>query len=177
MQLSVNLSHIETIEPIHLRPNYKPALTHHIEDDKESALAAAEETFAAIPVAIYCNDSSVEDEVSALAVLYIRGHETKTLCYHLRPPLQHTVYEAKVIGFILTLYLLTCLGCSLLALTIIGSDSQAAIQVLLNQHPHLDHYLLDKVHTTAKLLHAKQDQLIHVHDRTLAACRGARWKD
>ncbi|KAG6852144.1 hypothetical protein C0991_002636 [Blastosporella zonata] len=66
---------------------------------------------------------------------------------------------------ILALHLLTKLTTQLCQLTIIGSDSQAAIRALNNQCPHPAHYLLDRVHTAAEKLHWKQNRLINAHAR------------
>ncbi|KAF8057556.1 hypothetical protein FPV67DRAFT_1391882, partial [Lyophyllum atratum] len=105
--------------------------------------------------------SGYEGGVGASAVLFVNGAEKSSLQYHLGPITHHTVYEAEIVGFTLALHLLSKLGRQLTSLTVIGSDSQAAIRALNNQRPHPAHYLLDRVHSAAEHLHMKQDRLIN----------------
>ncbi|KNZ76855.1 hypothetical protein J132_07041, partial [Termitomyces sp. J132] len=164
---------IETVQPVRRRPNYLPSFSTSIADDKDAALAQANDTLSSTPVVVYCNGSGYENGIGASAVLYVRGVETQHLCYHLGSKSQHTVYEADIVGVLLALHMLILLTRNLPARAVIGSDSQAMIRATNNQRPHPSHYLLDHVHDAAELLHKKQDRLIRTVERQRASRRGS----
>ena len=89
---------------------------------------------------------------------------------------EHTVYEVEGVGLILGLHLLNGLSCWLTNPTVMGTDSQAVIKALKNQHSHLGHYLLDAIHLSAKCLHVKQDSLINSNERHQTLADGHLWK-
>ncbi|KNZ76721.1 hypothetical protein J132_08792 [Termitomyces sp. J132] len=72
------------------------------------------------------------------------------LWYHLGSASKHTVYKAEAVELTLGLHLLMTCTCQLRHMTIIGTDSQAAICALNNQQPHSAHYILDHIHTATK---------------------------
>ena len=130
-----------------------------ISSDKESALTSANENHTQSQYKVYCDGSGFEGGAGASAILYKGNHIIKSLCYHLGPLTEHTVYESELIGLMLTLHLLIGLTCQLLFTVIIGIDNQAAIRSLTNQKSKPVHYLLDKIHNATKWFYQCQDQL------------------
>ncbi|KAF5384346.1 hypothetical protein D9615_003173 [Tricholomella constricta] len=168
---------VETVDASRRRPNYVPSFTTHIEGDKDSALTEANRIHRLAPTSVYCDGSGFEGGVGASAVLYVNGIEKASLKYHLGPIAKHTVYEAEIVGVTLALHLLTSTARSLPDITAIGSDSQATIKALRNQKSHPAHYLLDRVHTAAEKLHAKQDRIARADERRATLRRGNKWTD
>ena len=153
------------------RPNYISSFTTHIPDDKLAALVAAEEHHQEACVTIYCDRSRFENNIGTSAVLYINAVETNHLQYHLSPATNHTVYEEEIVGLSLALHMLSTLWIQLHIYTVIGTDSQATILTLNNQHPHPAHYLLDHVYYAAEILHTSQH-----HWQSLRAYKVAKHK-
>ena len=58
---------------------------------------------------------------------------------------------------------------------VIGLDSQALIKATENQHPHVGHYILNKIHNAAKKLQAKQDRLFNWKEHAQAIREGEMW--
>ncbi|KNZ80714.1 hypothetical protein J132_04803 [Termitomyces sp. J132] len=130
-----------------------------------AALVTAQQIHNYATMVVYCNGSGFEGGIGALTMLYIDSEETSSLKYHLSLDTEHTIYEAKVKGLSLGLYLLSSFNHQLWGLIALGSNSQASICVLTNQCPHLAHYLLDQVYTAAEKLHRKQDCLCSTSSR------------
>ena len=155
----LKLQNVETIDPVHQHPNYCPALKTKISSDKETTLTAANENHTESHYKVYCDGSGFEGGAGASAVLYKGNHTIKSLCYHLSPLTEHTVYKSELIGLMLTLHLLIGLTCQLLFTVTIGINNQAAIRSLTNQKSKPVHYLLDKIHNAIEQFHQHQDQL------------------
>jgi len=158
--LNIDPHIVESISPVHCRPNYTLTFITSIPPDKPTALAQAINNHN-IKVSIYCNGSRYKGGIGASTVLYINSMEKCSLQYHLDPDTEHTVYEAEITGLLLALHLLSSLRSSPHSPVVIGSDSQATIHVLMNQRPHPAHHLLDHVHTSAEHLHATHYKLRH----------------
>ena len=73
------------------------------------------------------------------------------------------------------MYLLHRLHRQLTLLTVLGSDSQAAIKALGNQKVHSGQYILEAIHQAAKHLHKKQDGLINRVERQNLIATGESW--
>ncbi|KNZ74022.1 hypothetical protein J132_08676, partial [Termitomyces sp. J132] len=124
---------------------------------------------------VYCDSSSYGGGIGVAAVLYLDSMEESSLTYHLGSDAEHTVYKGEVVGFTLGLHLLASVVGWIRRGAIMGSNSQAVIMALDNQHPHPAHYLLDHVHTAAENLHRKVNQLSHTPERHAALCAGKKW--
>ena len=149
----------ETIDPARQHPIYRPTMETVISANKEDALMLANSTHSATRYKVYCDRSSLEGGVGALAILYKGNREVKSLCLHLGPATKHTVYESELIGILLALYLLTKLTTKLLHTVIIGINNQQSKPAA---------YLLDKIHMVAKKFQEHQDHLQFKADFQLA---------
>ena len=96
-------------------------------------LALTELTDFTVPVHVYSDGSGFEGGIGASAILYLKDQHIKMLRYYLRTDQEHTVYEAKGVGLVMGLHLLSSLNSKFTHPTIIGSDSQAVIRALDNQ--------------------------------------------
>jgi ribonuclease HI len=106
-------------------------------------------------IRVYSDGSLYKNGVGAAASLYVSSCLRKSLSLHLGSALQHTVYEAELVGILLGLHLLHSLSRQLCN-PILCVDNQAAIRALLNQKPHPGHYLLDLLHDAASKLKSKE---------------------
>ena len=158
--LNIDPHIVKPISPVHCQSNYTPAFITSIPPDKPAALAQAINNHNT-KISVYCDGSGYEGGIGASAVLYINSTERCSLQYHLGPDTEHTVYEAEIAGLLLALHLLSSLMSSPRSPVIIGLDSQAMIQALMNQRSHLAHHLLDHIHTLAEHLHATHYKLRH----------------
>ena len=84
-------------------------------------------------------------------VLFKRGDIVGMLQYHLGLLEQHTTFEAKLVGILLGLWLVSHeLDADSAS---VKADSQAAIQALSTHKPGPGGYLLDEIHKLSKSLH------------------------
>jgi ribonuclease HI len=96
-----------------------------------------------------------EGGVGAAASLYRGKVLQKSLTFHLGSDLDHTAYEAEIVGLILGAHLLNTLSCRLIC-PAICLNSQASIHALDNLKPHPAHYLIDLFHDATKALKKKE---------------------
>jgi hypothetical protein len=167
---------IEVISPFRRSPGYAAPFSFSIPSSKDEALPLARLTETTAPVRIYSDGSGFEGGIGASALLYISDRLVKTLCFYLGTDKEHTVYEAEGVGLMMGLHLLKGLNIRLTHPTVLGSDSQAVIKPLDNQHSHSGQYILDNALDVAESLHRKQDGLINRAERAEALARGKTWK-
>ena len=104
-----------------------------IPSSKNAALMFANLTNTSVPVHVYSDGSGYEGGIGALALLYINYQLVRSLIFYLGTSLEHTVYEAEGVRLLMGVHLLHRLSWQSTHLTILGSDSQAAIRALGNQ--------------------------------------------
>ena len=80
------------------------------------------------------------------------------------------------IGLFMGLYFLCGLNRQLNHVTVLGTDSQVAIQALTNQKSHVGQFIVDAIHKSAEQLNMKQDQLINSEEWPQAIEAGDKWK-
>lgn len=100
---------------------------------------------------IYTDGSDCDGGVGALAVLYKQGEtEPIILRYHLGNSSCHSIYEAEIVGLILGAYLLL----QMLSVnnTSCTADNRPCLLAIQNRHPHLAHYLIDRLLDSLHLL-------------------------
>lgn len=146
---------VETVSPVHRRPNYKTKFTTRIAADKEKALKEVERLHSSTTYTVYSDSSGFENGIGAAAVMYINQVESQSLWVHLGPSINHTVYEGELTGLCLALHIFSSLPFTMRSQIIIGTDNQVAIKALSNQKPHPAHYLLDHIHALTETLHPK----------------------
>ena len=157
----IKLQHIEKILPVQCHPNYHPMMRSTIASNKKEALQSASISHQFTHYKVYCDRSGFKGGIGAAAVLYKGREPVKSLLYHLGPTNEHIVYEAELMGMLLTFYLLHLLICCLTPTVIIGLDNQAAICSLNNQKLKPAHYLLSQIHNASEHLQLKQDHILH----------------
>ena len=92
---------------------------------------------------IYTDGSGQDGMAGTAAVLLEGGEVTKALHYQLGPPEYHTMYEAKLVGILLGVWLAQqALDADSAS---IKADSQAAIQALCAHKKGPGSYLLDEI--------------------------------
>ena len=155
----LNPNSIETITPSHKHLTYTPSFSTKISLSKETAFTLAQRSHQLAHYKAYSDGSCFKNGVGAAAILYKNNNMIQISRFYLSTPDKHTLYEAELIGILLVLHLLTNLSCQLTRTSIIGLDNQAAICTLDNQCCKPSHYLLNHIHTAAKILHKKQDKL------------------
>ena len=79
-------------------------------------------------IKIYSNGSAHNGKVGTAAVLTRLGHLTRSLHFHLRPEMEHTVHEAELIGTVLALHLIKTEKNKKVNISI-GIDNQATLKV------------------------------------------------
>jgi ribonuclease HI len=164
------------IDPVRRSPSYVPSFNLIIPPSKDAALTFANLTNTSVPVRVYSDGSGFKGGIGMSALLYINDRLARTLRFYLGSPTEHTIYEAKGVGLLMGLHLLTGLSRQLTAPTILGSDSQAPIRALGNQSAHSGQYLLNAIHLAAERLHSKQDGLINRAERQWLLEAGKSWK-
>ena len=167
---------IEVISPVRKSPGFSPPFDILIPPSKDDALTFAKLTETEIPVRIYSDGSGFEGGIGAAALLYLKDRLVQTLRYYLGTEKEHTVYEAEGVGLAMGLHLLKGLNIKLTHPTALGSDSQAVIKALGNQHSHPGQYILDNVIQLAEGLHKKQDGLINSTERAELLAEGNAWR-
>ena len=83
-------------------------------------------------IRIYSDGSGQDGQIGAAAVLMRDSRPPRTLFYHLGPDLEHTVYDAEVLGSLLALHLI-CSECNSNVHISINLNNQAALQA--TRHP------------------------------------------
>ena len=92
---------------------------------------------------LYTDGSDCDDGVGASAILYCPGiPEPTVLCYHLGASTRHSVYEAELVGLLLTSHLLTLVSFQQASC---AADNQACLPTVRNRKPHPAHYLMDRL--------------------------------
>ena len=134
----VKPSEIETIQTHPTKPNTLPPLTTRIASSKATSIEQLQELEGTTQV--YTDGSCIEGQVGAAAVLYVDGRQVATLCYHLGPASEHTVFEAELVGLILAAHLLRTSEEVSFPATILA-DNQAAIQASERPAAKSGHYL------------------------------------
>ena len=143
---------------------------------KKAALTLTNLSNSTVPICIYSDGSGFEGGIGAAALLHIIDCLARSLRVYLGTIQEHTVYEAEGVGLIMGLHLLNGQSHWLIHPKVMGTDSQAVIKVLKNQHLHSGHYLLDTIHCSTKCLHTKQDGLINSDEKCQALVDGIQWK-
>ena len=174
--MGLNPKDIKTISPVRKSLGYNPVFRSIIPPSKEATLPFALLINESVPVRVYSDGSGFEGRIGASALLYINNCLARSLRFYLGTAQEHTVYKAEGVGLILGLHLLHGLTQQLTHPTILGTNSQAVIRALGNQHSQSGHYLLDAIHLTAECLHAKQDRIINRVECTQAQTTGELWK-
>ena len=154
-------SQVKTILPIRRSPSYATLFSLVILPNKDKALPLTLLTESVAPVCVNSDRSGFEGGIGSSAILYIKDQLVKILKFYLSSEKEHTVYEAKGVGLAIGLHLLNNLNRRLIHSTILGTNSQAVIRALDNQHSHLGQYILDNILQSAKALHRKQDSPIN----------------
>lgn len=149
----VNPREVEVINPVRRSPGYTLAFDTIILSSKDAALTFANLINTTVPVRVYSDGSGYEGGISASAVLYINNQLVRSLRFYLGTSLEHTVYEAEGVGLLMGVHL-HGLSRQLTHLTILSSDSQAAVRALGNQSMHSGQSILDTIHQASKCLHA-----------------------
>ena len=168
----INPNTTETISPYRWHPTYKPTMSTIIDNDTKRALQTASTAHHITQFKVYCDGSRYQGGAGAAAILYDGNTAAKSLYLHIGPANEHTVYETELVGIILALHLLVLITCLITSTIIIGLGNQATIKSLNNQKPKPAHYLLDQIHTAAKLLNSKQDQIQRRSNLILARNNG-----
>ena len=101
---SIKPSEIETIQTHPTKPSTLPPMTTSIASTKEESIAQLEALKCRTQV--FSDRLCTEDQVGTAAVLYVDGHQTGTIQYHLGPALEHMVFEAELVGLVLAAHLL-----------------------------------------------------------------------
>ena len=143
-----------------------------IPSSKDAALTFANLTNFTVPVRVYTDGSGYKGGISAAALLYVNNHLVRSLRFYLGTSLEHMVYEAEGVGLIMGVHLLHGLSQQLTHLTVLSSDSQAAIRALGNQGSYSGQYA---IHQAAERLHAKQDGIINKDERLQSINAGEQW--
>ena len=146
----INPKDIETVSPIKRSPGYTPSFKMVIPSSKDEALTFEILTNMMVPVHVYSDGSRFKGGIRASILIYIKEWLVKVLWVHLGSALKHTVYEVEGVGLVVGLHLLNGLTQQLTHTTILGTDSQAVIQVLSNQQLHMGQCILDAIYKSAK---------------------------
>ena len=120
-----------------------------ITDSREASIEEAEN--ATEELQIYSHGSALEGKVGAAAVLIHKGRHIQTLHFHLRPDMEHMVHEAKMVGLVLGLHLLSISKFRKVP-TMIGIDNQVAIKALTSDLRSPGHHLAWEALCLAKLI-------------------------
>ena len=99
---------------------------------------------------MFTDGSSINNLIGAAVIAYA-SHQTWSLSYGLGPISQHTIFEGKLVGVLLTLELL-CSVQATMTTTMITLNNQAAISTIANNMQQLGQYLLDEVHEGIRAL-------------------------
>ena len=135
---SLKPSTIEIIRTHPTKPSTLPPMSTSIASTKEESITQLARLNCKTQA--YSDGSSTDGQVGAAAVLYIDGHQTATLRYHLGPASEHTVFEAELVGLILAAHLLSESREATYPAVILA-DNQAAIQASEYPAARSGHYL------------------------------------
>src|SRR5216683_4174297 len=117
---------------------FNTRITENKEDSAEEVRNTTEE------IQIFSDGSALEGKVGASAVLTHKGRISRTLHFHLRPDMEHTVHEVELIGILLGIHLLkTEKGTGILVL--IRVDNQAAIKAFNLELRSPGHYITREI--------------------------------
>lgn len=142
----------ETILPCRRRRNSRFPANTHIDSDRDSAIAYANNIRG---ITVYTDGSGIDKQIGAAAVMMLDGKVLKTLRYRLGHETKHTVYEAEAVAVILGLHLLSH-SKRLLTRATIGTDNQAVLLGMRNQKSRPAHHLMDRIHDLLQDLQAAQ---------------------
>ncbi|VDC03412.1 unnamed protein product [Peniophora sp. CBMAI 1063] len=152
---------VETIQPCRVNPGYAdyPFTTHIAESREESQ---REDRELDTDIRVYSDGSGLDGQAGAAAVLvWFDGvrDTRRTLCYHLGPLTQHTVYEAEAIGIVLGAHLILTETVDPSRPSSISLDNQPVIRTTRQVHrAQPGHYLLDEFRELAGALRQSRDE-------------------
>jgi hypothetical protein len=114
--------------------------------DKESLVQELENTMEEIQL---FSDSSVQGGKVGAATILIRNDKPDcTLYFHLGPKTKHTIHEAKLVGMLLALHLISTEECNAM-FCLIAVDNQATLKAFALDMHHLGHHIAWKFLTLA----------------------------
>jgi hypothetical protein len=106
---------------------------------------------------VYTDDSGIDEQIGASAVLYVHGIEWSALRLHLGSNEQHTVFEGEGIGGCLALALLLELP-EVQGPVTIAVDSQPAILATRVRVPNPSHWIWDTWHELARVFQRRHPE-------------------
>jgi len=138
---------------------YNPAktlqgpFTTRVPPDKETSLKEAQA--ATEEIQVFTDGSIIENKVGAAAVLTRPGKDHRTLLLHLGKASEYTIYDAELAGMYMGLHLIKTEKTARRR-TLMGTDSQAAINAMKNELSTPGHYIANNFIRTARQINKQR---------------------